>query len=167
LTLTKGNTSYDYSTLGHLSTEIGKGLAPHGLSASWKIDQDDKIKVTCIITHEMGHSESTSLSATADTTGSKNAIQSVGSTITYLQKYTLLSLTGLAAMGQDDDGHGASTKPIEKITEEQAVTLNALASEVNADFNGFCKYFKVEDIDDLPASHYGRAVKMLEKKRGK
>jgi hypothetical protein len=55
----------------------------------------------------MGHSERTTLSATADTSGSKNSIQAIGSTVTYLQRYTLLAAVGLAA-GGDDDGQAAS-----------------------------------------------------------
>ena len=47
--------------------------------------------------------ESTTLSGPPDTTGSKNDLQSIGSTISYLQRYTLLALTGLATFDMDDD----------------------------------------------------------------
>jgi hypothetical protein len=42
--------------------------------------------------------------------GSKNAIQAIGSAVTYLQRYTLLSATGLAAKNGDNDGADASPK---------------------------------------------------------
>jgi hypothetical protein len=103
-TTQKGRTTYKYANLAGVATVIGKELSKHGLSAAWKTEQNGKITVTCTITHAMGHSESCSLSADADQTGNKNAIQAVGSTISYLQKYTLLALTGLAADDQDDDG---------------------------------------------------------------
>lgn len=99
---------YSHSSLHNVTTKINVELSKHGLTASWVTSQDNgSVKVTCKITHIMGHSEETCLSAPPDATGSKNAIQAIGSTVTYLQRYTLLALTGLATHDQDDDGKGA------------------------------------------------------------
>ena len=101
----KGQTDYDHATLANVTTCINKALSGHGLTTSWATSQDnDSVKVTCKITHIMGHSENTSLSAPPDLTGSKNAIQAIGSTVKYLQRYTLLALLGLATREQEDDG---------------------------------------------------------------
>ena len=106
-----GQTSYRHSTLGNVTDLINKALGEHGLSASWITSQDNgSIKVTCKVTHVMGHSESTELSSPADNSGGKNAIQAIGSTVTYLERYTLLAITGLATYDQDDDGVGAGAK---------------------------------------------------------
>ncbi len=106
----KGTTDYHHATLGNVTTCINTTLSEHGLTASWVTSQDNgAVKVTCKITHIMGHSEETSLTAPPDSTGSKNAIQAIGSTVTYLQRYTLLALTGLATY-EDDDGAGADKK---------------------------------------------------------
>ena len=51
----------------------------------------------------MGHSESTVLEAAPDSSGKKNAIQQVASTVTYLQRYTLLAACGLATKDMEDD----------------------------------------------------------------
>ncbi|MNL48938.1 ERF superfamily protein [compost metagenome] len=48
------------------------------------------------------------MQAMPDNSGKKNAIQQVASTITYLQRYTLLAATGVATKGQDDDARGAN-----------------------------------------------------------
>ena len=61
------------------------------------------IRVSCIITHVLGHSEQVSLQCGADQSGKKNNIQAVGSTVTYLERYTLLAATGIAVKDQDDD----------------------------------------------------------------
>lgn len=66
------------------------------------------ITVTCIISHVDGHSEETSLSAPMDTSGGKNNVQGVGSTVTYLQRYTLKLALGLA-VDKDDDGESSET----------------------------------------------------------
>lgn len=100
-----GETSYSHAELGEITEAIGKSLSLHGLNATWETEQENSIKVTCTITHEDGHSQSTSLSSPPDNSGGKNSIQAIGSTITYLQRYTLLALTGLAATGQDNDGN--------------------------------------------------------------
>jgi hypothetical protein len=103
-----GNTAYKHATLDNVSMSIGEALAGHGISHRWDVEQlpDGVIKVTCILTHAMGHSEKVPMQALADNSGSKNNIQAIGSTVTYLQRYTLLAATGMAAQEQDDDGRG-------------------------------------------------------------
>jgi len=121
---------YTHAGLHNVTTKINTELSKHGLTASWVTSQDNNsVKVTCKITHIMGHSEITSLSAPPDVTGSKNVIQAIGSTVTYLQRYTLLALTGLATYDQDDDGAGAGDKPkpkIPKLTAQNEKVLDAI-----------------------------------------
>ena len=152
-------TEYDHATLGQVASAIGTALSKHGLSASWKIEQNGQIVVTCTITHELGHSESTSLSAAADTSGSKNAIQAIGSTITYLQRYTLLALTGIAAKGTDNDGGGSD--PVEYITEKQLSQIVDMANESGTDAGKFLKYMAVKSLEAIPAAQFDKAMKAL------
>jgi hypothetical protein len=101
----KGTTEYYHASLANVTDTIGSELSKYGLSAAWKtVQTEGKISVTCTITHELGHSESTSLTAAPDESGSKNPIQAIGSTAAYLERYTLLALTGLATHDMDDDG---------------------------------------------------------------
>jgi hypothetical protein len=58
--------------------------------------------VTCHVSHEKGHRESTSLTGPEDVSGGKNPIQTIGSTVTYLQRYTMVSALGLSTADQDD-----------------------------------------------------------------
>lgn len=101
-------TSYMHATLGGVTKAVVDALASHGFSHSWVTKQaNGLITVTCKITHRMGHSESTSMEAAPDQSGKKNAIQAVASSITYMQRYTLLAACGLATMDMpDDDGQG-------------------------------------------------------------
>lgn len=97
-----------YAGLAETVEQIKELLSKHGLSHSWKTQQDGpQITVTCCVTHSMGHSECTSLTAAPDTSGNKNSIQAIGSTTSYLQRYTLFAILGLASKDQDDDGRGA------------------------------------------------------------
>lgn len=160
----KGVTEYDHATLGAVCAAIVKGLSQHGISHRWDVAQNDaRIKVTCILTHEQGHSESVSLNAAADDSGGKNSIQAIGSAVTYLQRYTLFAATGLAAEDSDDDGKG--TQEIEYITESQAADIRALADEVKADRAKFLAYMGVESVDKIQKNDHNKAVRALEAKR--
>lgn len=157
-----GKTEYGYITLAEAATVIAPALSKHGLSHRWQTEQDDRgIAVTCILTHEMGHSESVTMRAPADTSGSKNSIQAIGSTITYLERYTLLAITGLSAADQDDDGLKVGT-----ISPEQKDTLVELMREIpNLDTQAFLRYLGVAYLDMLPANQFDNAVAALEKKK--
>lgn len=105
-TTAKGRTAYNYANLGSIVQEISAILGKHNLSASWMTAQEgSNVTVTCHITHGAGHRESVTLTGPIDESGNKNRIQAVGSTVTYLQRYTLLAALGLAT-GEDDDGRG-------------------------------------------------------------
>ncbi|KAF1009532.1 MAG: hypothetical protein GAK28_00170 [Luteibacter sp.] len=106
----KGVTEYNHAELADVVDAAITGMAEHGLSHAWETEQRQGgwIAVTCVVTHAQGHSKRTMLTAQADDSGGKNSIQAVGSTITYLQRYTLLAALGLATKGMDDDGRGSS-----------------------------------------------------------
>lgn len=123
-------TGYMHATLGNVTEAIVAGLARCGFSHRWDTDQQGgQIVVTCILTHKLGHSERTSLSAAKDDSGKKNQIQQVASTITYLQRYTLLAATGVATKDQeDDDGAGSEDSAAEQAPaprQVQRMTINA------------------------------------------
>ena len=94
--------NYAYASLFNAIEKITPKLSEFGLSVAWFYKQTEKeLTVTCRITHELGYSEETSLTAQHDTTGSKNAIQALGSTNSYLERYTFFALIGTAAKDQD------------------------------------------------------------------
>jgi hypothetical protein len=106
-------TTYNHATLGGICEVVIASLAKHGISHRWDTTQpgNGMIIVTCILTHMLGHSESTALEAPPDNSGKKNGIQQLASTVTYLQRYTLLGACGLATKDMpDDDGRGAGSE---------------------------------------------------------
>jgi hypothetical protein len=147
------STSYKHATLGAVTDAINKGLGECGFSVSFPLEQDDNsMKVTCIITHELGHSESTSLKAGFDNTGNKNTIQSMGSTISYLERYTVLALTGLATHDQDDDGQAA--EPLQFITENECIMIKETIESID-DFSekDFLSWAKIDSVEGLLAEN--------------
>lgn len=116
----KGRTNYRHESFGGIATAIGPVLDRHGLSYRFRASQEGgRVSVTCILAHRDGYSEENTLSASNDTSGNKNDIQAIGSTTTYLQRYTLKLALGLSTTDKDDDG---------KATEEPAVSGAAQAA---------------------------------------
>lgn len=162
---TGGKTSYNHATHDEVTNKIIVALAPHGLSHNWTVRQESNlIFVRCTLTHELGHSDYAELCGPPDTSGTKSAIQAVASTVTLLQRYTLISVTGLTseeiAKAESD---GRTTKPL--ITEDQVANLKALLTEVGANEINFLNWLKVDSLSSIPAEKFDAAVKAIEAKR--
>lgn len=113
----KQNAQYGsmYTTIGNLVNTINAELSKHGLSARWNIDQTNGIKVSCVLTHRAGHSETVSMTGPTDTSGAKNPLQQIKSTVTYLKIATFEAITGTASTdgNADDDGTGAGKNAVD------------------------------------------------------
>lgn len=103
----------DYSSLANLVNTTNRVLGEYGLNARWSPDQTDGIKVTCILEHADGHREEVWMKGPPDVSGSKNPLQQIKSTMTYLEGATFQAITGVVArsVSKDDDGNGAGDKP--------------------------------------------------------
>lgn len=132
------NTQYKskYASLGNLVNTVNQALGEHGLNARWSLAQEGNvIKVACILSHTLGHSESVDLQSVPDSSGSKNPLQQIKSTITYLEGATFQAITGIVASNEgDDDGNGSGGKPPQKATmpegfENWSLDMEALADE--------------------------------------
>ncbi len=150
-----GKVGYAHASIGNVVSKVTKELSKHGLSHSWTTKQNGSIIVTCKITHAQGHSEETSLSASSDNTGNKNSIQAMGSTITYLERYTLLSILGLATHDQDDDA--ISAVPQVKITNKELSWIRDEVSSLDINQKKLCEYLGVEDFEDLTEEGFKKA----------
>lgn len=157
----KGDVGYSHASLGNITTKINSELSKHGLSVAFPLKQNGQIVVTCRITHKLGHSEETSLVAPADSSGSKNGIQAIGSTITYLERYTLLAMTGMATIDQDDDGQ--KSVDIDVIEDTQLSRLRDLIdnSKVDRAEERFLKYMKISKVEDCPRVRFNDALLAL------
>lgn len=109
-----GETTYRFAKLEDIARAIQQPLYNNGLSYRFEQTQSgdsfDKqlITVTCVIAHKGGHTERHVMSSYPDTSGMKNAIQSIASTVSYLRRYTLTGGLGITTGGEDDDGHGGA-----------------------------------------------------------
>jgi hypothetical protein len=161
-----GHNSKRYADFSAYAKVVDPVLASFGLTYRFRTVQSDKITVTCVLTGH-GHEEENSLSGPADASGSKNAIQAIGSTLTYLQRYTLVQALGLAA-ADDDDGKAAGANSA--ITEDQVEELQALIDKAVEAKGGdraawlaaFLEYMKVDGLIAIPARDFGKAKSEIE-----
>lgn len=161
-----GRTDYAYEDLGEIARTIDPVLGELGLSYRWRTSSDinQPVVVTCIIAHRDGHSEETTLRAGRDDDNSnKNSLQRIGSTITYLQRYTLKAALGLAA-SKDDDGRASEPTEAEAapapgtISAEQADQIRNALADNNIAERAFLQFVRLSRIEDIGAEHFDRAM---------
>ena len=109
--------SSHYTSLGNLLDTYNPVLGKHGLSISHPTpNQTDKtMTVECRLAHRLGHTESVSMTAPIDQAAvgrvsgerSRNPIQDIKSTFTYLRSATCEAILGVAGTEGtvDDDGN--------------------------------------------------------------
>ena len=140
-------TKYKYESFADVARTVDPVFPKHGLSYRFSIDQTlDQVKVTCVISHDGGYSERTTLEGKVDpgSTG-MSLVQALGSALTYLQRYSLRAAIGLAA-GIDDDGRGAGgTSP--KISSQQAEELERLIGETGRSEATLLRLVGVDQIE--------------------
>lgn len=159
--------SYRFEDLAEIARTIDPILAKHGLNYRFRTNQDgNQISVTCVVSHRAGHFEENTLTAGPDNGPGRNTIQQIGSTQTYLCRYTLKAALGLAASHEDDDGRAAGHDDAGAISDDQLRTLIDLADEVGADKEAFCEYFRIASFADMPAKQFDRAISALNRKKG-
>ena len=156
-----------YARWEDISDAIRPILHDHGFALSFRISRTEAlVSITGVLSHQDGHSEETTLDLPVDTSGSKNAVQAVGSSVSYGKRYTaiaLLNITSRAKQDRDDDG--AAADPNTWITTEQVTTLTALMEEAGADRDKFLNYLKVDTLARLPAKRFGEVVNLLAQKK--
>jgi hypothetical protein len=170
ITKDKENKQYGstYASIGNVVNVANEALSKHGLDASWNYDQGDKIKVTCTLRHVLGHSESVSLLAPPDTSGQKNPLQQIKSTLTYLKLATFEAVTGIATKeGNADDDGNASGKVKETITEKQVAELAKAMESANVEKQIILEHFKVSELSEMTPAQHTTAMNKLKAKSGK
>jgi hypothetical protein len=162
----KKNTHFDspYASKGRIVNTIAPAMAVYGLTHRWEIKQPDKmVEVTCFLTHELGHSEKSMMQAPPDTSGggSKNPIQQIKSTRTYLQVATFEDVTGTAAGADSDDDGNLAGKDPEYINTDQCTEISELLKESGVSEDKILKFAKAKTIETITTSYYDSIKKKL------
>lgn len=165
---TGDRTDYSYEDFAEVARTVDPILSANGLSYRFRPKQDGaQVSVTCILSHRDGHSEETTLVGGVDTSGNKNAIQGVGSAVTYLQRYTLKAALGLSAAEVDNDGAGAGTSQSpQTITPEQIDELEKLVEARGANLTAVYEYFDIASFAEVWAKNFDNVKQTIMRARG-
>jgi hypothetical protein len=144
--------------------DINKAIKPilkaHGFALSFRTGTaDSKITVTGILSHEAGHKEETTIHLPADASGSKNAVQAVGSSTSYGKRYTASALLNITTRGGDDDGLSAVGNA--PITSEQLEEITSMLAQCNGDPEKFAKVLKVDHLGAIRQKDMGAVRERL------
>lgn len=146
-----------YSTFEDINKVVKPILKKHGFGISFKpVTKDNRASVTTILMHRRGHREETVMELAADTSGSKNGVQALGSSISYAKRYSMCGILNITTRGQDDDGRRGGSGPL--ITEKQAADLNALVTELGGNKGKLLKYLRLKSFEEIPACNFDHIV---------
>ena len=160
----RGDKNKPYALLKDIISGTKPILSKHGLALSFGVESaPDRVTVTAKLMHVSGHCETTSIELPKDQSGSKNAVQAVGSSQTYGQRYAAQAILGLS-LGDDGDDDGKAAGAGDKIDADQFFQLKNLIEEAAADEAKFCEFLKVKDLEELPARAFANAVAALRAK---
>ena len=153
-----------YALLKDILSGVRPILSAHGLALSFSTEVDEKfVTVTAELSHEGGHSKRNSIPLPRDTGAGRNAVQAVGSSQTYGQRYTAQAILGLS-LGDDTEDDGNSAGGPDPITEKQFTGLRDLIEKSGADVSAFLSVLKIDALHDLPQSRFYEAEALLRRK---
>lgn len=160
----RGDKNKAYALLKDIMGLTRPVLSRHGLALSFAVNSEGAtVKVTAELMHVAGHSKTTSIDLPKDQSGSKNAVQAVGSSQTYGQRYTAQAILGLS-LGEDTEDDGKAAGAGSTISADEFFELRNLIDSTGADEAKFCEYLKVPNIEMLPKAMFAQAVSALRKK---
>ena len=158
---------YNYAELDAIVTVVRPIAHKHGLSFSWdsEITENGSMRTTCTCRHTMGHKESATFTCPVEQAGRMSEPQKNAAALTFGRRQSLVEILGLTTCDPDTDAARGVVGSDETITKSQAADLEAMIEETGADYGKFKKHFKIETLEDLPASKHAMAVHMLESKK--
>jgi hypothetical protein len=142
-----GEVAYWQSELDEATRVLVPHLSRNNLSHSWIPRQDKEtgiVYVTCRLSHSAGHCEEVTMFGPPDTSGNKDPLKAVGSTTSYLSRYTFLAITGTAQKGND---HETVSQPaVIYVNEDDQKLLHDMLEQANVEEGLFIEFLQ-EKID--------------------
>lgn len=131
----RGNAAgrYTYALWEDINAAIKPVLKRYGFALSFRTDFTDGISVTGVLSHKGGHKIETTIKLPADSSGNKNAVQAVASSVSYGKRYTAGALLNLTSHGEDDDGFAADGKRNDEAFAVRDEWLEAIRGADSAD----------------------------------
>lgn len=113
------------------------------------------------LAHRQGHKETKRLPLPLDTSGAKNNIQGMGSTISYGKRYLVMMLLNIVQKGIDDDGNGGADQTI---TREQGDEIERLCSATGSDLKKVLEWIGAPSVMEIRSGDHQRVIDALKRK---
>ena len=160
-------TEDSHAELEEATEIIGDSLKKYGLTHTWKPSEGatGRTVMTCVFRHpSSGHvEEMATLGGPPDTSGAKNNVQAIGSTTTYLERYTLLAACGIAPKGIDDDGRTPTQGMPEDAITDYCIQMQDASNMAELQKSFKECYTKSRDLADKDAQQ--RFIKVYEERK--
>ena len=166
VSMTGGNhPDYLYAGLDDIMAIISPILARNGLSVSFSanLTTDGKLTADCTIRHGM-HVEKSSVTLPVPSQMRVNDTQKMGAAFSYAKRYALCAALNITVTNEDVDAKGLKGNPI---TDQQASALQGMIDGYGVDAAKFLAWAGVARLEDLPASRYEDAHRLLKAKAPK
>ena len=150
-----------YATFEDINDVAKPIMSKYGFAVSFKVVETERgVRVTGLLLHRSGHREETEMTFPSDTSGSKNAVQALGSSISYAKRYIMSAMLNITTRGEDDNGFAAVPDAI--VSFSQAAELNALLARCKPETqDGVKKIYG--DLETLGKSGFNKAMAQLKK----
>lgn len=155
--------STPFAKLEDINDGVRPTLQKYGFGVSFSISQGNALlTVTAKLLHRLGHSEVTAISLPIDNSGSKNAVQGSGSTVSYGKRYAMCALLNIST-GDDVDGHQPEPKSdgIEYLSEDDVFEILSLLADAKITKEAFVKAAGVPEISKIHKSRFEISKKWI------
>lgn len=158
------NVKFTFARYEDIDAAVRPLLSVEGFSVSFDQKRIDKeMEYSIRLSHVGGHSEIRTMRLPDDNSGGKNAIQAIGSTITYARRYLLSMILNIVVIGADDDAGGVAS--INEVQVAEIRELIAAYGKSAADCEArMLESFKFESIETIPKEFFTRIVTALKSK---
>jgi hypothetical protein len=162
-----------YATFDKLDRALRPIYTHHGFSHSFdegESPKPDHVRVLCYLAHISGHTRTYHRDMPADGKGAKGGdvmtkTHAAGAAGSYGARYLLKGIWNVAIGDEDDDGNGGAVN--HPVSVDQYDALKKRISDVQADEPKFCEFMRVDDVRDIRAVDFDRAMKALNAKAAK
>lgn len=120
-----GQIVYYFANLGDIVEQVKKPLGENGLSYDFVTeDLKDFLKVTCVVTHALGHSKNSSFQIPIGTEAFMTDVQKYGARLTFAKRYAFCNALGILTADEDIDAKEDSKTGLSEtiIKEVEAIT---------------------------------------------
>jgi hypothetical protein len=153
-----------YADLSSVWDACRIALTKNGLCVSQMVEPGDNGEILCtMLIHASGQwlSSTMPIKVRSDGKGGPNELQALGSTLTYLRRFSLAAIVGVAPADEDDDGqtsqtnYGKTELKLPSVSKQQLDLLNSIIPQCSPAFR--------QSIEDFMDQNNYSSFESLEK----